>query len=174
MSLKALVHAITGAVASAQAEVERSQIVGLGSFFNEDLTPKLMRIRLPSMKPGDNGKPIVHAVPLITLMAPSQLRIKEAEFRFKVELGDLSDRNEVQQTTHEDFNSGYRVLSIDPAPRLLGGRSGKSRIADVVIKVESAEQTEGLARLIGHLNNLHGEHDADSSTTPQSGAVSQT
>ena len=173
ISLKALVHAITSAVASAQAEIERSQIVSLGSFFNEDLTPKLMRMKLPSLKRGDDGKLVIHGVPLITLTTPSQLRIKEAVFRFEVELGDLSDREQTSHTAFDDFVGGFRVIDIDPAPRLFGGRRRPPRIARVVVKVEATEQTEGLARVIGHLNKLHGEHDADSSTDSPEGPVSQ-
>ena len=159
ISLKALVQAITSAISAAQSEVDRQQVTTLSEYFDDNLRPRVMRMRLPSLRPDDNGAEIIHAVPVLTLVSPSQLRIKEVEFQFRVAMGDISAHRDIDgHPTLDDFNSSFRVLSIDPAPGVFGRRRPTAKVS---VKVESCDQSEGLARMIGELNKYHGEYKVD-------------
>ncbi len=156
VSLKSLVEAMASAVAAAQAELSRSQIIDLGRYFEKDSNaPRLMKLQLPSLKPGDNGKLVTYGVPLLTLNSPAQLRIKTVDFEFEVDLGDLGEPESADVTVAEDFGSNFRRLAINPQPSLLGRRNSTR----VTLTVEAVEQSEGLARLIGELNKMHGPID---------------
>lgn len=178
ISLKALVYAITGAVSAAQAEVERAQLLNLGRYFDDKRRPMMMKMRLPTLaaprqpSSADQDPPAAGAegqligVPLLTLVPQSQLRIKEVEFRFEVDLGDVSDKVEdPQPAVVDDMTGSYRVLTVDHGTRLLGRR----RPAKVVVKVEAAEPIEGVARLVNELNKYIGvplpEEPAPTSST---------
>ena len=154
VTLNSLIEALTGAVATAQAELARNQIVNLGRYFDPaDNKPRVMKLTLPSMKPGDLGKDITYGVPLLSLHSPAQLRIKEVEFKFDVDLGDLGESSDTSVTVADDFLGSRREININPQPSLLGRRN----TSKVILKVEAVEQSEGLVRLIGELNKMHGE-----------------
>ena len=154
ITLNALIEALTGAVATAQAELGRFQIINLGRYFDPaDNRPRLMKVTLPSLKPGDAGKEVTFGVPLLTLHSPAHLRIKEVEFQFDVDLGDLGESSDSSVTVAENFFSSQRELNINPQPGLLG----RKNTTKIVMKIEAVEQSEGVSRLIGELNKMHGE-----------------
>ena len=159
ISLKSLVHAIASAVTSAQSDIEKSQLRQLASYFDEQRRPKMMKFRLPQGAVGgartSDDAPDGHlvAAPLLTLVPQAQLRIKQVDIDFEVELGELSDPIEEDNvSTLDGFTSNYRVLKVDHAPSLFSRR----KPARVQIKVEAVEPIEGTARLIGELNKLVG------------------
>ncbi len=52
---------MASAVAGAQAELSRGQIIDLGRYFEKDTNaPRLMKVQLPSLKPGDKGTVTAH------------------------------------------------------------------------------------------------------------------
>jgi len=170
ITLNALIEALTGAISVAQAELGRNQIINIGRYFEAETNrPRLLKVALPSMKPGDNGKEVTFGVPLLTLHSPAQLRIKEVEFQFDIDLGDFDEESEQSVTVAEGFFGSQRALNINPTPGLLG----RKNTTKVIMKVEAVEQSEGTSRLIGELNKMHGEipisdgaHDNDTPVTP--------
>jgi hypothetical protein len=154
ITLNALIEALTGAISIAQAELGRNQIIDIGRYFEVKTNrPRLLKVTVPSMKPGDNRKEVTFGVPLLTLHSPSQLRIKEVEFQFDTDLGDFDEESERSVTVAEDFFGSKRALNINPTPGLLG----RKNTTKVILKVEAADQSEGTSRLIGELNKMHGE-----------------
>ena len=101
------------------------------------------------------------------LFRSAQLRIKEVEFQFDVDLGDLGESSESSVTVADDFLGSRREININPQPSLLGRRN----TSKVILKVEAVEQSEGLVRLIGELNKMHGrfpvvDGETDGGTPP--------
>lgn len=156
ISLKALVHAIVSAVGEAQYQVERAQVTNLSRFFDENQRPKLMTMRLPSSNPkAPPGEEQLFGVPLLTLAPQTQLRIAQARFEFEVDLGELGDVEALSSGSVIDgFEAHTQVLGVNHAPRLLGPRR---RPAQVTIKLEAVDHVEGVARVLGELNKMHGE-----------------
>ena len=78
-TLRSLIQGIAGAIASAQQEIERQQILNLGAFFDQTLRPLMMSLRLPSLRHGVHpGTEDLVDIPLLTLLPHSPLRISEA------------------------------------------------------------------------------------------------
>jgi hypothetical protein len=89
--LQALVHAIVSAVTGAQQEVEKTQIANLISFLDQEHRPLTLQLRLPSLRPeAEPGEEDYYQAPLLALIPHTTLRIKQVEFSFDIELGDLA------------------------------------------------------------------------------------
>ncbi len=94
--MQELIQAIAGAVAEAQDKVQRFQISTVLRYFDEFNRPVSVDVRLPSMshdaEPGEER--LVH-VPLLSLVGPQLLKIKDVDVEFEVGLGSLTDAPEV-------------------------------------------------------------------------------
>jgi hypothetical protein len=172
LTLNELIQAIAGAVAEAQDKVQRFQISTVRRYFDEFNRPISVDVRLPSMsqdaEPGEER--LVH-VPLLSLVGPQLLKIKDVDVEFEVGLGSLTQAppgtadpsSEVgtdateppppDETGSDDAAAGssHKILGIDiGAPRNRGAGS----TARVTIKVENQEPSDGMVRLIQHLDKL--------------------
>lgn len=167
-TLRSLIQGIAGAIASAQQEIERQQILNLGAFFDQALRPLMMSLRLPSLRHGvDPGTEDLVDIPLLTLLPHNPLRISEAQVEFDIELGGVEEDGELDppnaiQTTDDAHT---RVAPPPKVRRILtdafnGASSAKGPKAHVMIKVRDAEVPEGLARLLTELNKMHGTRQA--------------
>lgn len=167
-TLRSLIQGIAGAIASAQQEIERQQILNLGAFFDQALRPLMMSLRLPSLRHGvDPGTEDLVDIPLLTLLPHNPLRISEAQVEFDIELGGVEDGGELDapNAIQETDDAHDRVAPQPKVRRILadafnGAASAKGPKAHVMIKVRDAEVPEGLARLLTELNKMHGMRQA--------------
>lgn len=172
LTLHELIQAIAGAVAEAQDKIQRFQISTVRRYFDEFNRPVSVDVRLPSMsqdaEPGEER--LVH-VPLLALVGPQLLKIKDVDVEFEVSLGSLNEAPEdespppassdaVGPVPPEDGWPGpgektgggpRKILGIDiGAPR----NRGTGSTARVTITVENQDPSDGMARLIQHLDKL--------------------
>jgi hypothetical protein len=176
-TLRALIQGIAGAIASAQQEVERQQILNLGSYFDKALRPLLMSIRVPSLRhDAKMGDEEILEVPILTLVPGNPLRISEVQVEFDIELGGVEDDGvldtppAVSALDRDETSPTPKVRRI-LADAFNSAPAAKGPKAHVVIKVRDAETPEGLARLLTELNKMHGSHPAPPDATPPSGAT---
>jgi hypothetical protein len=152
-SVRSLIQAIAGAVSGAQAAVQRAQIIELGRYFEPDSgDPRILKVRLPAQRPDGATTSMTWGVPLLTLAPPSQLRIKEAEFAFDIELADLGAKRAETVTVADDFASEVNRLTANAQPGVFGGKTAMK----VTLRVEHMETAEGVARLLAELNRRSG------------------
>jgi len=159
LSLKDLIHAIAGAVVEAQDQVQRFQISTVRSYFDENNRPKAVDVRLPSMAhgAGPEDERLVH-VPLLSLVGAHLLNIKEVEVEFEVGLGavdaDQADAAPSDTPSAEGASPGaasHRSLGVDMGA---SRKRDAGTMARVTLKVETGEQSDGMARLVQHLDKL--------------------
>lgn len=145
--LNHLIEAMAGAVIDAQESVERQQLSSLRRYFDENWRPKSLTVRVPSMRPGAQpGEDDIYRAPLLPLMPPNPLRIKDVEITFDAELGQLQD------APKDSGKDKEKTISIDTA----GNRKETSCSVHVVLRVEGVEATEGTSRLLNHLAQTQG------------------
>jgi hypothetical protein len=140
-----LIEALAGAVIDAQVSIERRQLLNLRRYFDEDWRPKTLQVRVPSMRPdAEPGEDDLYRAPLLPLMPPNPLRIKDVEITFDADLGQLHE---------SDAPAGAgkgKSISVDTAA------TGKVGSVHVVLRVEGVEPTEGESRLLNHLAQTQG------------------
>lgn len=156
IALEDLIEALAGAVIEAQDAIEKHQLSNLASYFNPvdsadsstepsgPYRPKRIVLRVPSLRPdaGENEEDEYQA-PLLSLVASNQLKIKDVEISFDVDLGNLT----------ESEASEKKSVFVDMGGGLLKRKGGS---VHVIMRVEGGEPTEGAARLINHLNQTQG------------------
>lgn len=152
-SLNLLIQSITGAVAEAQEKIQRYQVATVRKYFDDDNRPLSIDVRLPSQAAdASEGEEQLVRVPLLALVAPRLLAVKEMEIVFEVGLhasdGDsaapASDSRGWPQPDHKPLNVDLGVQCTgEGAP-----------LARVTLRVETQPPCEGMARLIQHLNTL--------------------
>lgn len=188
LGLHHLIQAIAGAVAEAQDKIHRFQIATVRQYFDENNRPVSVDVRLPDPHPNaEPGDERIVRVPLLSLVGPQLLSIKEAEVSFEVGLtgvdaddaplpppkgarpsdgtaaaapgetdsGAAADGSD--GSAADDANADWRgvglskVLGVD-----MGGAKGKGpgATAKVTLKVESQVPSDGMTRLIQHLDKL--------------------
>ena len=138
-NLDDLLQAIHDAVIEAQTITEKQHIRQLQKYFNEDGTAQMLTIRVPSMKhdAADNETETLH-VPMITLVPPSAIRIKQMKVDFKVALGSLDTKNDC------------KTLRVDIGGS--GGLFGKTQnTANVEITFMGTDPPESFLRINDHL-----------------------
>lgn len=185
ISLQGLVEALANAVIEAQHRMQQHQINNISRFFYEDNRPITVGIRTPSVhpdaEPAEDGTypEDEHTIPLLPLITPNQLTIKEMEVQFEAELGEVTedqppkrprrglvdrlksgrkhrDEEPPESAQAEDGNHRGDWLQGAPRPVLSVGTEvstglRRAATAQITLKVESNEPPEGLARLIDRL-----------------------
>lgn len=166
-TLRSLIQGIAGAIASAQQEVERQQILNLGAFFDKALRPLMMSIRVPSLRHGvEPGTEDQVDIPLLTLLPHNPLRISEVQVDFDIELGGVEDDGILSPPGAVQTMLADEGTAPPPKVRHIltnafnGSSAAKGPKAHVTIKVRDAEVPEGLARLLTELNKMHGTRPA--------------
>lgn len=151
LTLNDLIQSISGAVAEAQNKIHRFQIGTVRRYFDENNRPVSVDVRLPSLSSGADAEEerVVH-VPLLSLVGPQLLNIKDVEIQFDVGLNGLTDVTEPDPSGDETVAGTVRkTLSVDMgAPR----DRGTGSMARVTLKVESQQPSDGMARLIQQLD----------------------
>lgn len=162
ISLHDLIESMANAVIEAQDRIERYQISNLSRYFDQDDRPVSVPLRLPNNSPqaGSDEPDRVINVPLLALVTCNQLKIKDVEIAFDVDLGDFADTppapsaapadQDLNTTADSAWNGAKpeKTLAVDM-------RSGTARdqgaSARIVLRLEGQEPPEGMARLIQHL-----------------------
>jgi hypothetical protein len=160
LSLNHLIQAITSAVTEAQDKIHRFQVATIGSYFDSNNRPVGVDIRLPSLSPkAEEGDEHVVRIPLLSLASPQLLSIKDVEITFDVNLTGVSDEEapaaSSDNASADDSSSDWPEKAVH---KVLGVDLGAPRTSDVLsaahitLRVECRPPTEGMARLIQHLD----------------------
>jgi len=162
-SLDDLVEGLAGAVVEAQRRIETHQIDNFLSFFDEDRRPKKIDVLVPSLHPDSEGKDVRYRVPILPLVASSLLRIKEVEISFETDLVGVNTPSDEDAKAEDEA----QVDAENPSPRHLKSvsldlRGGgvfrtKAPSAQVVLKIEGRDISEGMARLVDRLIQIQGD-----------------
>jgi hypothetical protein len=156
--LNDLIEALAGAVIEAQDNIERHQISNLRSYFDDQMRPKRLVVRLPSIQPqAEPGSEDYYRAPLLPLVSANMLKIKDVEITFDADLGQLLEAPaEEPQKGKESAKDAPEAPRKDIFVDMAGSRQGKAGSIHVVLRVESAETTDGAGRLINHLAQTQG------------------
>lgn len=163
VALKDLVHAIAGAVADAQQQIEKAQITNLTSFLDRERRPLTVQMRVPSIRPeAAPGEEDIYQAPLLALTSHNTLRIKQVEVSFDIELGDLAapaskraTGKQASPTTDELIAAQVkRDLNVSPAVSATVKQQGTA--AHVVLTIEGVATPEGIARIVMDMTKTQG------------------
>jgi len=152
--LNDLIEALAGAVIEAQDNIEQHQISNLLGYFDSDNRPKSLVVRVPSIQPqAEEGAEDLYRAPLLPLVSSNMLKIKDVEITFDVDLGQLTDGpSGAAEGKGQESEAPRKSIFVDMA----GGKQDKAGSIHVVLRVESAEPTDGASRLINHLAQTQG------------------
>lgn len=162
LSLHHLIQSIAGAVAEAQDKIQRFQISTVRQYFDENNRPVSVDVRLPSLSQGatEEDERMVR-VPLLSLIGPRLLGIKDVEITFEVALNGQEeplkgDQQPDQPSSGEDQPSAWPMESHQPLSVDLGARRNgdAGSMARLTLRVESQPPSDGMARLIQHLDKM--------------------
>lgn len=156
--LNDLIEALAGAVIEAQDSIEQHQISNLLGYFDSQNRPKSLVVRLPSTNPqAEEGSEDYYRAPLLPLVSTNQLKIKDVEITFDVDLGQFTEEPLVLKDK-ADIESGRQECEA-PKKNIfvdMGGAGKKGGDIHVVLRVEGSEPTDGAARLMNHLAQTQG------------------
>lgn len=154
-NLDDLLKAIHNSLIEAQRISEQQHISQLARYFEEDGTPIVQTIKVPDTSPDAEEEYMDLKVPLISLIPPTALKIKNLAMKFKVGLRGFGTKEKpgsnetlgAASSSHEKPGS----VEID-----MGGISGsffqpKNILADVEITFEGCEPAESFMRINDHL-----------------------
>jgi hypothetical protein len=154
-SLNQLIQSITGAVAEAQEKIQRYQVATVRKYFDDDNRPLSIDVRLPSQAAdAREGEEQLVRVPLLALVAPRLLAVKEMEIAFEVGLhaGDGDGDSAAPARDSRGWpQPEHKPLNVDLGVQCTGEGAPLAR---VTLRVETQPPCEGMARLIQHLNTL--------------------
>jgi hypothetical protein len=158
-SLQDIIEAMAHAVIETQNRIEQHQIASLARFFDQDNKPLTVDLQLPNMSPkaGEGEKHRAVSVPLIALVHANQLKIKEMQFEFDVELGEFSIPIEEPSAEDADDGGADQTWRGATARKGVGAKAGggvaheKGATARLLMKIEGQDPPEGVSRLIHHM-----------------------
>lgn len=138
-----LLQAMHNAVLKAQEVTEEQHIQQLAKYFDEEGKPIIQEIQVPTLDPDDDPENMVTLkVPLMSLIPPSSIKIKELKLNFQVGLG------KIKLGTGDDTENPS--LNID-----MGGSGGmfgkKQATADIEITFEAGDPAESFLRINDYL-----------------------
>lgn len=159
LSLQNLIQGIVGSVVDSQNKIRDFQLQSIKGYFDEQDRPRYMSIRMPSMAHNARAEDERYIqVPELSLVGAQFLNIKEMSIRFEVGLS--TEENSQNENTEKTAGNGDVSRKADPPHKMLGvdmdakGKRGPGMVARVSLKVENCPPTDGVARLIQHLDKL--------------------
>jgi len=156
LSLQDLIQAIAGAIVKAQEQVQRFQVATVQEYFDENDRPRSVDVRLPSLSSdaAPEDERLVH-VPLLALVGAHLLKIKDVAVEFEVGLGAAEEEPDAPDASKADGPlsgaSRHKTLGVDLNT---ASRHGAGTMARVTLKVEACTPSDGMARLVQHLDKL--------------------
>ncbi len=161
ISFDKLVGALAGAVVEASNQVKQTHISDLWRYF-KDGSPVSTELQIPRFdhSTGQQGEPVRVNVPLISLINPSQLAIKQMQVTMQLDLNDILDTTKQQlakspKATATPVSYEWKRSVYNPAvmaSTASGKQAGQSGTAQVVLIVEAVDPPEALSKLLDHLN----------------------
>lgn len=145
-ALSDLIRGLQHSVNAAMEMIETRNIELLGRYFTEDGVPLRKRIWVDKKSAVD--------VPLISIVNPSTVNIKEVEMDFYVNVLDVDLK---QKEAQAGFKKGDEDINFDNRLRRsklevsFDGKNNQSRM-HVKIKFEAAPIPEGLSRIVDEYN----------------------
>ena len=141
-----LLQAIHNAALKAQELTEEQHIHQLAKYFDEAGNPIVQEIQVPSLDPDDDPENMVTLqVPLMSLLPPSAIKIKELKVDFEVGLGKIKIKD-------EDLNKEGVQASLDIDMGGSGGMFSKNQSkARVEITFEAGDPSESFLRINDYL-----------------------
>lgn len=141
-----LLQAIHHAVLRAQEFTEEQHIHQLAKYFDEDGKPIVQELQVPTLDPDDDPDNMVTLkVPLMSLLPPSAIKIKELKVDFQVSLGKI-------KLTDGDVDKEGMQPSLDIDTGGSGGMFGKSQTkANVQVIFEAGDPSESFLRINDYL-----------------------
>ncbi|MCG8577673.1 MAG: DUF2589 domain-containing protein [Flavobacteriales bacterium] len=138
-----LLQAIHNAALKAQELTEEQHIHQLGKYFDEEGKPITQELQVPTLDPDDDPEDMVTLqVPLMSLLPPSAIKIKELKVSFKAALGKIK--------LNDEDGDGPKAPSIDLNTG--GGLFSKSQsTATIDITFESGDPAESFLRINDYL-----------------------
>ena len=138
-----LLQAMHNAVLKAQEVTEEQHIQQLAKYFDDEGKPIVQEIQVPTLDPDDDPDAMANLrVPLMSLVPPSAIKIKELKLKFQVGLGKIKLGRQDQK---EQLSMG-----ID-----MGGSGGffgkKQSTADIEITFEAGDPAESFLRVNDYL-----------------------
>jgi hypothetical protein len=158
LPLNDLIEALAGAVIEAQDSIEAHQISNLLGYFDTQHRPKSLTVRLPTVDPlAEQGAEDYYRAPLLPLVSTNQLKIKDVEITFDVDLGQFTEEAApVSAGLDADDDLTENIPKKSIFVHMGSGSRDKGGRIHVVLRVEGTEPTEGAARLINHLSKTQG------------------
>ncbi len=144
-----LLLAIHNAGVEAQKLTEEQHYRQLKRYFDEDGTPYCQRIKIPNPDAGAEEEWVDVDIPLLALVPPSTIKIKEMSVDFKVKLRGFTDgKDKVYFAANGEKKTHKGPLQVDLGHGFL---QKDSSIADVKIVFEGTEPPTAMLKLNDHL-----------------------
>lgn len=135
-----LLRSIHNAVLKAQELTEEQHIRQLDKYFDDRGKPIVQELEVPSLHPDKKpGETEVLQVPLLSLIPPSAIKIKEMKVSFRTRLGNSTGKDDKEDTLQIDINAVGR----DAAESM--------NMATVEITFAGSEPPESFLRINDHL-----------------------
>lgn len=137
-----LIRGLQHSVNAAMEMIETRNIELLGRYFNDDGTPFKRRLSVDESTQVD--------IPLISIVNPTSVNIKEVEMDFSVEISTSAlkcknpQKGFLQGNQMTQYNMGLERSSLEIG---FGGKKDASRL-NVKVKFEAQPIPEGLSRII--------------------------
>lgn len=165
IALKSLLAAMGDALVGAQNGMDWVQLRNIREYLHGDATPKTMRFRLPA--PGAEDDALTeYQAPLLSLVAPQILGIRNAELDFQVGIGDVEFETDDElppqmlfMDLRKDAASGSvscrtpKDILVDTSARTGKGAPGALHIK---LQVRGVEPQDGYTRLLTLLSQQQG------------------
>ncbi|MFZ2525851.1 MAG: DUF2589 domain-containing protein [Candidatus Ferrigenium altingense] len=150
-----LVSAISRAALEAQNHIQRAHIGDLHNYFDSEGKPISVKLSIPRRNHETGRDEFMEVnVPLITLVSPSQMSIKEMQVTMQIDLSALDD--DTPQSKETRRQAKYKWTHAEQEAPLAAatavGKPGAGNTAQITLRVAAEETSEGLARLLVHLN----------------------
>lgn len=147
--LDEILRAIHNAVLKAQQLTEQQHIRQLRSYFDDKGVARTMEIQVPCTDPAAKpGETVSLQVPLMSLVPPTAIKIKEMNVDFKVSLkGFMKSQARSSRNIYGEEEKHKGAMQVD-----MGGVSGgffknNENLANISIKFESGEPAESFLRI---------------------------
>lgn len=169
INFDSLIFTLTESVVKAQSFVELNHIRRIArQYFEKDNKnlPFYFDINLPSLQ--EPGTEDAYRIPLLTLVPHANLIVKEAKISFDVDISSITAQDLAQNDIKEDqelktiedyFDFHFRNkekanILVDPSSGGVAARKGNA--AKIELKLETADISEGLARLLNDVVQTQG------------------
>ena len=157
ISLDNLLRSIHNSILKTQLMTEQQHLRNLRRYINEDGTPKTIKINVPSVDK-NNGPDTEDAelnVPLVSLVPPTAIKIKDFKINFKVNL--LGYKESMAKTgVHEADGSmfsheGPLFVEVGSLQQKYNAELNTDNIANVTIQFDNVDPPEALLRINDNL-----------------------